>query len=88
MQLLGGWRGGNKARSEQTGPLRKMLPVQEWSWCWWSEHNSKEFYNRFGVSIQVIHAMNMNLGKLWEMVRDREGLVCCSPWGHKELDMT
>ena len=72
MQLLGGWRGGNKARSEQTGPLRKMLPVQEWSWCWWSEHNSKEFYNRFGVSIQVIHAMNMNLGKLWELVRDRK----------------
>ena len=33
--------------------------------------------------------MNMNLGKLREMVRDRkEGLVCCSPWGHKQSDMT
>ena len=31
--------------------------------------------------------MDMNLGKLQEMVRDR-GLVCCSPWGHKESDMT
>ena len=20
--------------------------------------------------------------------RDSEGQVCCSPWGHKELDMT
>ena len=32
-------------------------------------------------------AMNMNLGKLWEMVRDREGgLACCRPWGCKESD--
>ena len=34
----------------------------------------------------ITDAMDMNLGKLWEMVRDREGLACCSPWGHKELD--
>ena len=30
-------------------------------------------------------AMDMNLGKLWEMVRDR-GLACHSPWRCKELD--
>ena len=30
----------------------------------------------------------MNLGKLQEMVRDREAWRCCSSWGHKELDMT
>ena len=37
----------------------------------------------------IIDAMNMNLGKFWEMVRDRQGgLVCCSPWDHKEYDMT
>ena len=35
----------------------------------------------------ITDAMDMNLGKLWEMVRLRR-LVCCSPWGHKELDMT
>ena len=31
-------------------------------------------------------AMDMNLGKLKEMVRDREegGLTCCSPGGCKE----
>ena len=34
------------------------------------------------------NAMDMNLGKLWEMVRDREALVCCSPWGCKESDTT
>ena len=29
----------------------------------------------------------MSLSKLWEIVKDKEGgLVCCSPWGHKELD--
>ena len=35
----------------------------------------------------ITDAMNMNLGKLREIVRDR-GLACCSPWGHKESDMT
>ena len=34
----------------------------------------------------ITNAMDMNLGKLWEMVRLRRP-VCCSPWGHKELDM-
>ena len=33
----------------------------------------------------ISDAMNIILDKLWEMMRDR---VCCSPWGHKELDTT
>ena len=33
------------------------------------------------------NSMDMSLGKLWELVMDR-GLVCCSSWGHKKLDMT
>ena len=32
------------------------------------------------------YTMDMHLGKLWEMVRDR-GLACCSLWSFKELDM-
>ena len=32
----------------------------------------------------ITAAMNMNLGKLQEMVRDREALACCSQWDHKE----
>ena len=28
------------------------------------------------------------LGKLQEMVREQEGLVYHSPWGHNELDTT
>ena len=35
----------------------------------------------------VTNSMDMNLGKLWETVRDR-GLACGSSWGHKESDMT
>ena len=37
----------------------------------------------------IIDSINMSLSKLQET--DSEGqrsLVCCSPWGHKESDMT
>ena len=34
-------------------------------------------------------SMDMNLSKLWEMVKDRGAWhAVCSSWGHKELDMT
>ena len=38
----------------------------------------------------ITDVMDMNLGKLREMVRDRRPgvLACGSPWGHKELDTT
>ena len=37
----------------------------------------------------ITDSMDMNLGKLWDMVRDREAWhAACSPWGCKELDMT
>ena len=32
--------------------------------------------------------MDMSLSQLWQMLKDREALVCCSPWGRKELNMT
>ena len=35
----------------------------------------------------ITDAINVNLGKLQEMVREG-GLVCCSPWDQKELDTT
>ena len=35
----------------------------------------------------ITDSMDMNLSKLQETVDDR-GLVCNSPWGHKESDMT
>ena len=36
----------------------------------------------------ITNSMDMNLGRLQELVMDREGLVCCNSWGHKESDTT
>ena len=37
----------------------------------------------------ITDAMDVSLSRLQELVMDREGSVaCCSPWSHKELDMT
>ena len=36
----------------------------------------------------ITESVDMNLSKLWEIVKDKEAWGCCSPWGHKELDMT
>ena len=36
----------------------------------------------------VTDAIDMSLRKLRELVMDKGGLVCCSPWRHKESDMT
>ena len=32
--------------------------------------------------------LDMNFSKLQEISGGQRSLVCCSPWGHKELDMT
>ena len=36
----------------------------------------------------ITDSMDMSLSKLWEIVKDRGSLACCSPQGHKELDTT
>ena len=36
----------------------------------------------------ITDSMDMSLGELWELVMDREGLACYSPWGHKESGTT
>ena len=36
----------------------------------------------------ITDAMDMNLGKLWEKVRDRGARHAGSPWGRKKSDMT
>ena len=36
----------------------------------------------------ITDSMDMSLSKLQELVMDKGGLVCYSPWGPKESDMT
>ena len=36
----------------------------------------------------ITDSMDISLSKLWEMVKDREALACCTPWGRKESDTT
>ena len=36
----------------------------------------------------ITDSVDVNLGRLWEIVKDRKACVCCSPWGYKESDMT
>ena len=36
----------------------------------------------------ITDSMDVSLSRLQDMVKHERSLVCCSPWGHKELDMT
>ena len=36
----------------------------------------------------ITDSMDVSLSELREMVMDREALVCCDSWGHKESDTT
>ena len=36
----------------------------------------------------IADSVDMNLSKLQEIVKDKGSLMCCSPWDHKESDMT
>ena len=36
----------------------------------------------------ITDSVDMSLSKLWEMVKNREAMACCSPWGCKESDTT
>ena len=36
----------------------------------------------------ITDSMDMSLSKVWELVKDGEDCVCCSPWGQKALETT
>ena len=36
----------------------------------------------------IVDSVNMSLSKFWKIVKDKETLECCSPWGHIQSDTT
>ena len=36
----------------------------------------------------ITDSMDMSVSKLRDLVRDRGSLICCGPWGRRELDTT
>ena len=53
------------------------------------EDNRRRRWQRMRWLHSITDSMDVNLSKLQEIVKDKEGsLACCSPWGHYESDMT
>ena len=50
------------------------------------EGRSRRGHQRMRWLDGIASEMDVNLGKLWAMVRDREAWYC-SPWGCKESEM-
>ena len=53
-----------------------------------TEGRRRRGHHRKRCSDSITNSIGASLSKFWEIVKDREALACCSPWGHKELDMT
>ena len=67
---------------QSTNSLEKTLMLGK------IEGRRRRGQQRMRWSDGVTDLMDMSLSKLQEMVRDRGGLACCSPWGCRESDMT
>ena len=52
------------------------------------EGRRRRGHHRKRCADSITNSIDASLSKFWEIVKDREALACCSPWGHKELDMT
>ena len=66
----------------------KELTHQKRPWCW-ERLKAEEGDDREWDGWMHQWLSGHELSKLWEMVKNIQGsLVCCSPWGPKESDMT
>ena len=52
-----------------------------------TKHKRSKGQQRMRWLDSITDSVNMNLSKLQDIGKDR-GLVCCSPWSHKESDRT
>ena len=51
------------------------------------EGNRRRGQQRMRWLDDITDSIETSLSKAWKIVKDEEGLGCCSPSGHKELDM-
>ena len=69
--------------SRKTDSLEKTLMLGK------IEGGKRRARQRVRLLDGITDSTNVSLSKLWKMVKEGHGsLVCCSPWGHKELDTT
>ena len=66
----------------------KKLTHWKRPWCWARLKAGGEGDDRGWDGWMASPTWWTSLSKFWELGDGQGSLVCCSPWGHKELDMT